>query len=257
MEFIKHLIKKYCWKLVFYNKLFGKTARASKAFVASSDPSTSLSSGKLDVFTVAGEDGIILNIFARIGSSGKTFIDIGSNDCINSNCANLAFHHHWNGIFIDGNKNILDRGKYIYKKYFGKAVNRFQFVHSIVTVKNINEILGARLADSEVDLLSIDLDGNDYFIWQAIAVVNPRLVITEVQVEKGNADFIPEYNNEFELYEDDMPKGVSPLSMQKLAEIKGYELVAVNKGCYNLFFVRKDCMQHLKALTIEEVLQSC
>jgi hypothetical protein len=56
MEFIKHLIKKYCWKLVFYNKLFGKTARASKAFVASSDPSTSLSSGKLDVFTVAGED---------------------------------------------------------------------------------------------------------------------------------------------------------------------------------------------------------
>jgi hypothetical protein len=78
-----------------------------------------------------------------------------------------------------------------------------------------------------------------------------------VQVEKGNADFIPEYNNEFELYEDDMPKGASPLSMQKLAEIKGYELVAVNKGCYNLFFVRKDCMQHLKALTIEEVLQSC
>ena len=170
------------------------------------DESPLFSAERLNVFTTAGEDGILLNIFAKTGTTNKIFVDIGSNDCINSNCANLAFHHNWKGIFIDGNKNILQRGKYIYTKYFGNDAKLFSFVQAIVTVNNINEILSNALSQKEIDLLSIDLDGNDYFIWEKITVINPRVVITEVQVEKGNADFIPVYSNEFEMYESNAPR---------------------------------------------------
>lgn len=255
MRSLKHLIKKYLWRLVFYRKIYGDGILQNKKFLLKLDGSPVFSKEKLNVFTTADEDGILLNIFAKTGIINKNFVDIGSNDCINSNCANLAFHHGWNGIFIDGNKTILERGKYIYSKYFGNKKKQFSFVHAIVTVNNINEILSNFSLSKETDLLSIDLDGNDYFIWDKITVINPRVVIVEVQVEKANTDFIPEYNNEFELYESNTPKGASPLSMTRLAERKGYKLVAANKGCYNLFFVRKDCLKNLKELTVESALK--
>ncbi len=254
MNLLNHLLKKYLWRLVFYRKIYDPAATQNKNFLSYLDESALFSPEKLNVFTTGDEDGILLNIFTKISTTHKTFVDIGSNDCINSNCANLAFHHNWNGFFIDGNKDILKRGKHIYSRYFGKWSKRFSFTHAIVTVTNINEILTGILSQKEIDLLSIDLDGNDYFIWDKITVINPRVVVTEVQIEKGNADFIPEYNNEFELYESDLPKGASPLSMTKLAEEKGYQLVAANKGCYNLFFVRKDCLKNLEELPVENAL---
>jgi hypothetical protein len=256
MQLIKHLLKKYGWRLVFYKKIYRGAKLQNRNFKAILDVSPSFSKQKLNVFTAADEDGILLNIFSKINPVTRTFIDIGSNDCINSNCANLAFHHGWYGIFIDGNKTVLNRGKYIYKNYFHNHINRFSFLHAIVTAGNINQIINNLVPGNEVDLLSIDLDGNDYFIWEAISVISPRVVITEVQVEKGNTEFIPEYSHEFELYESNTTKGASPLSMLKLANKKGYELVAANKGCYNLFFVRKDCMKNLRAITIEEALEN-
>ena len=256
MHLIKHLFKKYGWRLVFYKKIYKGAKLQNRNFKALLDVSSVFSKEKLNVFTTANEDGILLNIFSKINPVTRTFIDIGSNDCINSNCANLAFHHGWYGIFIDGNKTVLERGKHIYKKYFHNYINRFSFIHAIVTAGNINQIINNLVPGNEVDLLCIDLDGNDYFIWDAISVISPRVVITEVQVEKGNTDFIPEYNQAFELYETDIPKGASPLSMLKLANKKGYELVAANKGCYNLFFVRKDCMKNLRAITIEDALKN-
>lgn len=251
MDLLKHLIKKYLWKLVFYDKIYGDARAQNKIYLSKLDETVFFSKEKLNIFTFADEDGILLNIFKKIGATDKTFVDIGSNDCINSNCANLAFHHDWKGTFIDGNKAVLERGRHIYHKHFADCTKRFSFIHVIVTVNNINGILPQK----QTDLLSIDLDGNDYFIWENITAINPRVVVTEVQVEKGNTDFIPEYSNEFELYESNTPKGASPLSMTKLAETKGYTLVAANKGCYNLFFVRKDCLKNLKELSVEDALK--
>nr|MBP6431550.1 hypothetical protein [Ferruginibacter sp.] len=114
--------------------------------------------------------------------------------------------------------------------------------------------LNAANCPTQPDLLCIDLDGNDYHIWNAIEVILPRVVLVEVQVVKGNTEFVPPYSTEFELYEDYTPKGASPLSMVQLANKKGYQLVAVNNGCYNLFFVREDYMENLVTLTIEDAL---
>jgi hypothetical protein len=253
---LKHLIKKYLWSVVFRNKIGTHAISSNKKFVETLDNSSNFSTQQLNIFTIANEDGLLLNIFNKIGTTNKYFIDIGSNDCINSNCANLAFHHNWRGLFIDGNSQILNRGKYIYKQYFKRAVPKFQFTQAIVTTQNINSILKSSNCPIEPDLLCIDLDGNDYHIWNAIEVISPRVVLVEVQVEKGNTEFVPTYSTEFEKYEDKTPKGASPLSIVQLANKKGYQLVAVNNGCYNLFFVREDCMKNLKILPLETALQN-
>ena len=241
---IKSFIKKYFWKIYFHDMLFAKAKKKNVEFLQSI--STNISTD-FNIFTKDGEDGILLYLLNKIGSIDKTFIDIGSNDCINSNCANLAFHHGWKGLFIDGDAASLDRGKYIYSKFFKKAVDKFSFVQAIVKPDNINKLLEGYKTTGDIDLLAMDLDGNDYHIWQALEAIKPRIVLVEVQIEKGNNDFVPEYTNSFELYEDDIPKGASPLSMKKLANSKGYELVAANNGAYNLFFVRKDLIRGLKS----------
>jgi hypothetical protein len=256
LQQLKHLIKKYLWSIVFRNKIYKAAVVNNKTFIASLNTSPIFSVQQLNIFTKANEDGILLNIFTKIGTTNKLFIDIGSNDCINSNCANLAFHHNWSGTFIDGNSKILNRGKYIYQRYFKQQANRFLFTQAIVTTQNINKILSTTCYPKQIDLLCIDLDGNDYHIWNAIETILPRVVVVEVQVEKGNKEFIPPYTTDFELYEDDTPKGSSPLSMVQLANKKGYQLVAVNKGCYNLFFVREDCMKTLQTLSIEKALEN-
>jgi hypothetical protein len=256
LQQLKHFIKKYLWSIAFRKKIYKDGVAKNSDFSTYLNSSSIFSTQQLNVFTNANEDGILLNIFTKIGTTNKLFIDIGSNDCINSNCANLAFHHNWSGTFIDGNYKILNRGKYIYQKYFKQNCNRFSFKHTIVTTQNINSILAATTYPKQLDLLCIDLDGNDYHIWNCIEALLPRVVVVEVQVEKGNTQFIPPYTTEFELYEDDTPKGASPLSMVQLANKKGYQLVAVNKGCYNLFFVREDCMENLKTLVIEKALEN-
>ncbi len=244
---IKSFIKKYFWKIYFREKLFTVAKKKNVEFLQSMSDNTPTG---FNIFTKDGEDGILLYLLSKIGTVDKTFIDIGCNDCINSNCANLAFHHGWKGIFIDGDAASLDRGKYIYSHFFKQESDKFSFVKAIVKPDNINTLLDRYTTKADIDLLAMDLDGNDYHIWQAIEVIKPRIVLVEVQIEKGNMDFIPEYTNSFELYEDDIPKGASPLSMTKLANTKGYELVAANKGGYNLFFVRKDLQGGLNKLNV-------
>ncbi len=253
---LKHLIKKYLWRLAFGSKTNKRAALQNAAYVTALTTSQKLPQQQLNVFTKENEDGILLYIFSKIGIGSKFFVDIGSNDCINSNCANLAFHHGWSGVFIDGNSTVLNRGKYIYKQRFKHTNQQFEFIHSIVTTGNINNTLKDAQIVKEPDLLCIDLDGNDYHIWKAITVINPKVVLAEVQMEKGLQEFVPDYDTEFELYEDDRPKGASPLSMQQLANEKGYRLVAANKGGYNLFFVREDCLAGLKTLNIERLYKA-
>lgn len=180
IEKIKHLIKKYCWKLVLKNKISDAATKLNYEFLKLTENAVFPQRKSLNIFTKNNEDGILLSIIEKVSCENKMFLDIGSNDCINSNCANLAFHHGWKGCFIDGNKQVLSRGKYIYQKHFHDTDNYFYFINAIVSVENINAIISQQIDFKKIDLLCIDLDGNDYFIWDAISIINPKIVLIEV-----------------------------------------------------------------------------
>ena len=182
------------------------------------------------------EDGVILWLIASLNIERGIFIDIGSNDCINSNCANLVFNFNWQGTFIDGNKKLLDIGERNYN-LFGKTKRlTLRFVESFLTPQNINDVLDKNELSKEIDFMSVDIDGNDYAVWQALNIVQPKIVLIENKVEYGKHDIVIPADTSFSPDE----WGASPLSMTKLAEQKGYTLVAANSKGFNTFYLRND-----------------
>lgn len=190
------------------------------------------------VFSQHEEDGLLLFIFAVIGESGKRFLEIGSNDGVNSNCANLALNFGWHGVFIDADRAAVERGQRFYSRYPDPWSYRPRFVCSKVTRENVNALVRDAGLQGEIDLLSIDLDGYDYWIWDALEVVRPRVVIIETHVEFGLNNIVVPYDPAY-VFPGKHPvyHGASPVAMTKLARRKGYRLVGANDYGHNLIFV--------------------
>jgi hypothetical protein len=208
------------------------------------------------VFSQFEEDGKLLFIFSVIGMDNKQFIDIGSNDGINSNCANLFFNFGWYGLFIDSDKGCVKRGRKFYNKYPNPHQYKPKFVCEMVTRENINQLIGDNGFAGEIGLLSIDIDGNDYWVWDALSVVDPKVVIIETHNEFGLNDIVVPYDPKSE-YSKKHPvyHGASPVAMVKLAKKKGYRLVGSNELGFNFIFIRNGIGEELiPEVVVESVL---
>ena len=122
-----------------------------------------------------------------------------------------------------------------------------------VTRENINSLIKTNGISGEIDLLSIDIDGNDYWIWDALETVDPRVVIIETHIEYGMRSVVVPYDKNYSFSDSDhKPHGASVPAMVKLAKSKGYRLVGANKFGFNLIFVKGDEGTH-RLPTIESI----
>jgi len=188
------------------------------------------------------EDGILLFLFAVLGTKSKTFVDIGSGDGITgSNCANLAINFGWHGLFIDGNESSIARGREFYGKHPDTFLYLPRFVCAMVKRENVNRVIRDAGFEGEVDLLSIDIDGNDYWGWDALECIQPRVVMIETHVEFGYRNIIVPYDPEY-VYPGRHPDyhGASPVAMVNLARRKGYRLVGANRFGFNTIYVKNE-----------------
>ncbi len=209
------------------------------------------------LFSQFEEDGLLLYLFALIGFTNRTFIEFGSDDGVNSNSANLYYNHDFTGLFMDGNEQALSRGKYFFEKYSNPASKTPIFKKAMITAENINDLIKEAGFEGEIGLLSIDIDGNDYWVWKAIDVVSPQVVIIETHNEFGMHDIIVPYDPDY-MYPGKHPDyhGASPVAMTKLAKKKGYRLVGANALGFNFIYVREDLLaDELPAVDVESLLQ--
>ncbi len=207
-------------------------------------------------FSQFEEDGILLYLFAAIGTHKRTFVDIGSADGINSNCANLAMNFGWNGLFIDGSQANIERGKKFYEKHPDTWAYPPKFVRAFVQRENINELIESAGFRGVIDLLSIDIDGNDYWIWDALNVIEPRVVIVETHIEFGMRSIVVPYDKDYS-YPGKHPDyhGASPVAMAKLAGKKGYRLVGANSYGFNTIYIKKGIAEDiLPEVSVESIL---
>ncbi|HOQ41347.1 MAG TPA: hypothetical protein PLG94_04080 [Smithellaceae bacterium] len=203
------------------------------------------------------EDGILLYIFAAIKAPHRTFIDIGAGDGINSNCANLAVNFGWDGLFIDGNPVNVKRGKKYYATHPDTWAYPPKFVQAFVQRENINQLIESAGFAGRVDLLSIDIDGNDYWIWDALSVVEPRVVIIETHIEFGMQNIVVPYDKDY-CYPGRHPDyyGASPTAMEKLGKKKGYRLVGAMNYGFNTIYVKNGIGEDiLPEVTVEHVMR--
>jgi hypothetical protein len=210
----------------------------------------------LKVFSQFEEDGMLLYIFALLEMSNKTFIEFGSDDGVNSNSANLYFHHGFNGLFMDGNPKAIERGQYFFLKRPNITKKAPVFKHAMITAENINELIESSGFTGDIGLLSIDIDGNDYWVWKAIHVVSPQVVIIETHNEFGLNDIVVPYDPNY-FYPGKHPDyhGASPIAMTKLAKHKGYRLVGSNTLGFNFIYIREDLLKdELPEVAVESLL---
>jgi hypothetical protein len=189
------------------------------------------------VHSQSGEDGIIQAIFARIGTGPKFFVEFGVQSGVQCNCARLVYEEGWGGLFIEMDPADHASLQARFGPYKGVTCAREK-----VTAQNIESILRANQVPAELDLLSIDIDGNDYWVWSAINDWRPRVVVIEY-----NASYAPPTRwvmaeNNDHVWDGTNYHGASLASLVNLGRKKGYELVATTTNGVNAFFVRQDLM---------------
>ncbi|HDS06790.1 MAG TPA: hypothetical protein ENO05_04105 [Bacteroides sp.] len=208
------------------------------------------------VFSQFEEDGKLLFIFSILGMTHKTFVEIGSDDGVNSNSANLYFNFGWHGLFIDGNKRSVRRGIRFFRKYPHPWFYNPAFISSKVTRENVNSLIEGAGYSGEIGLLSIDIDGNDYWVWDAITVIEPQVVVIETHNEFGMRNIVVPYDADYTFPgKHPVYHGASPVAMIRLAGKKGYRLVGANELGFNFIFVRNGMAEdELPEVSVESVL---
>lgn len=180
------------------------------------------------------EDGYLLALLEEVGTTNRRFVEIGCGRS-GGNAAILAFELGWSGLMVDANPDAID---YITKVYaFNDTV---QGVVAEVTPENVNGLLAAHGCSGEVDLLSIDIDSYDYWVFEALGVCSPRVLMLEYNAGFGPDRLVTIPRGALVA---DAPKGYSGASLAALTALaarKGYRLVACEYSGVNAFYLRND-----------------
>jgi hypothetical protein len=189
---------------------------------------------ELRVRSQHGEDGLLFHIFDRAGVTTRRYVEFGFGDGRECNTAGLNELFGWTGLLIDRDLDGVEAAR---AHYAGRGV---QIVHDHVTAENINHLL----ADyDEFDLLSVDIDGMDYWVWQAIRA-RPRVVVIEYNASLGaHRSITVPYDPQFDRSQhpgNGIYHGAAITALATLGAGKGYRLVGGDSSGTNAFFVRDD-----------------
>lgn len=197
------------------------------------------------------EDGITLALLQEMGPGSRRFVEIGCGDN-GGNSGFLAQECGWTGLMVDGDASRIAVARALYG---GGPVSVAQ---AWITREKINELIQMHGLDGDIDLLSIDIDGNDYWIWDAIHVCRPRLVIVEYNSLFG-ADLAVTIPYREDFFSKKYGKGYHGASLQALTHLaarKGYRLVVVEPRGVNAFFLRNDVAPHVPPCDARESFRS-
>lgn len=234
------------------------TARMLIAHMKTRGLLPSVQDAEFKVFSQWGDDGIIQYLVHHLRIEPRRFIEFGVKTYQESNTRFLLCNDNWRGLVLDGSRahiNAIQRSD-LYWQHELTAVAAF------IDRSNVNDLFRQNGFIGDLGILSIDIDGNDYWIWEAIDVVDPVVVIIEYNSVFGGecavtvpyvADFVRTKAHHSNLY-----FGASLKALCMLGERKGYQLVGCNSSGVNAYFVRKDRLGPLRPLTCRDAyVRSC
>ena len=213
---------------------------------------SSLREAEFKVFSQFGDDGIIQYLIHRLVPLPDSFVEFGVENYRESNTRFLLLNNNWRGLVMDSDAASIDHIQHdeIYWRHTLTARRAF------VTRDNIDDLLKEAGFLGEVGLLSIDIDGNDYWVWEKLTAINPVIVIVEYNSIFGPdlAVTIPYHPNfaRHQAHYSGQFWGASLTALIQLAEKKGYSPVGCNSAGNNAYFVRKDKIDNLPVLTAKE-----
>lgn len=208
-----------------------------------------LSARRFRILSQGEEDGVIWSIFQAAGVTGRRFVELGCGDN-GGNSGFLATDMGWTGLMVDGSESLV---KVMRGRLRG---DRTRVLQAWIRREDVNDLIRANGLDGEVDLLSIDIDGNDYWVWEAIDACSPRVLVMEYNTSFGpEASVTIPYDPDF-VRDPGGPAsglyyGASLTALARLARRKGYRLVAAEN--VNGFFIRDDVAPEIPAADVSDV----
>ncbi|WP_320041295.1 hypothetical protein [uncultured Desulfobacter sp.] len=202
-----------------------------------------LSQAEFKVFSQWGEDGIIQYLIGRLPVETKVFIEFGVENYKEANTRFLLMNDNWSGLVIDAsekNVNAIKKSN-LYWKYDLTAKNIFITRDNIDGI--IDEYIEKNELNKEIGLLSIDVDGVDYYLWEAIESIEPVIVICEYNWIFGNrvpvtVPYKENFNRTRQHYSN-LYFGASIGALYRLAKTKGYEYIGCTSAGNDAFFVKR------------------
>ncbi|MCX6365097.1 MAG: hypothetical protein NTX57_00075 [Armatimonadetes bacterium] len=190
------------------------------------------------IYSQFGEDGFLAHLLRYIAPSRRFFVEFGVEDYQEANTRWLLEQEHWAGLVLDGSAGNIGslRSQLTYER------NSLTAAAAFITRENINDLLTQHGATGEIGVLSVDIDGNDYWVWEAMEAVTPDIVIVEYNFRFGpEAAVVVPYDPSFvkhEAHPSALYYGASLEALVRLGARKGYDFVGCSEGGANAFFVR-------------------
>jgi hypothetical protein len=206
-------------------------------------PLPDMASVEFRCFSQNGEDGLLLYLFSLVGTTDKRSVEICAGDGIECNTANLIINHGWHGLLIDGDDKSIQRGREFYARCQDTFVRPPALARAWVTADNVNSVVTGHGFAGDIDLLSLDMDGVDYWVWKALTCARPRAVILEYNPTWGpEASVTVPYREDFRMDLSKQPyyASASLSAYAKLGRERGYRLVGVHRLGFNAVFLRSD-----------------
>ena len=204
------------------------------------------------VYSQNDEDGIIEEIFNRIGTTNKIFVEFGVQNGLECN-SHYLLHKGWSGLWLEGSDKYCAE---ISARFFPVIkTEQLKIRNAFITKDNINFLIAEGGLVGEIDLLSVDIDGNDYYVWKAINVIQPRAVVIEYNAKfPPNHEWVMAYNEKHSWDGSDW-HGASLKALELLGRELGYQLVGTNLIGINAFFVNRELAKDLfiEPATAEEL----
>jgi hypothetical protein len=203
---------------------------------------TDLAQVEFRVFSQFGDDGIVQYLTRRLAPP-DSFVELGAEDYTEAATRLLLLKDNWRGLIVDSSAEHMNavRGDELHWRHDLTTVEAF------ITAENVEELL-ARRPFGEIGLLSIDLDGNDYWVWEAV-MTNPAIVVVEYNSVFGSERrVVVPYTAGFQRTQahwSNLYWGASLPALASLAEAKGYRLVGSNGAGNNAYFVRAELVSGL------------
>lgn len=209
------------------------------------DQLADLAQAEFKVFSQWGEDGIIDWLARTVPVPNRRFVEFGVENFSEANCRFLLQNRNWQGLVMDGSQAHMDglRNERLYWMFDLTAKTAF------ITAENINDLIKEAGFDGPLGILSVDIDGNDYWVWDAIDCVDPAIIICEYNPILGDTQPItvaykPDFNR-FDGHHSGLYFGSSIAALKSLAKRKGYTFAGANSNGINAFFVRNDLAHHV------------
>lgn len=204
------------------------------------DPANGLEQYEYGLQSQNGEDGILRFLFSEIGFGTRRFVEFGfgAHQC---NSLRLILHEGFTGLLMDGSQEQCD---FFNLNAASFGLTGVQAVRAFITRENLDDLISGGGVSGEIDLLSLDVDGNDYWLWEALTCIAPRIACIEYNAGLGaelswSVPYDPAFER-FAKHPSGFFHGASLAAMESLGRRKGYRLVGCDSTGTNAFFLRED-----------------